>query len=524
MSEVNTVDIADATGTTRTVATLSLAMRTEDAAAESDPRGTPIIGVRRDTLSTSEVSADGDYVAIKADSRGALHVAISAAAGSIGKAEDAAHSSADVGVMALSVRSDTAAATSGTDGDYQPLITDSTGRLHVNIVAAASSIAKAEDAAHSSADVGVMALSVRSDTAAATSGTDGDYQPLITDASGRLHASIAGNLYTEDAAAASDPVGPALIAVRRDTLSTSEVSADGDNVALKADSRGALHVAVSAAAASIGKAEDAAHSSGDVGVMMLSVRADAAAASAGTDGDYQAVTTDASGRLRTNIHSSATSIAKDEDAASTSADTGAAILVVQKAAPTNLAGTDADYAFPQMSDGRLWVSGDINIVQAASSTITRPADTTAYTSGDLVANSVTAGSVAALQFTTLARTSGGGGEVTGVTIQKSTNVITNVALRVHLFDTIPTFTSAGDNSAISSVVVAADKGYLGYVDITTFVAFSDVAWGSGAVDNSRGSLAYKATAQIIYGIVEARGAFAPGNAEVFTIRLHARQN
>lgn len=52
----------------------------------------------------------------------------------------------------------------------------------------AASLGKAEDAAHASGDVGVMALSVRKDTAAATSGTDGDYQPLTTDANGRLHA------------------------------------------------------------------------------------------------------------------------------------------------------------------------------------------------------------------------------------------------------------------------------------------------------------------------------------------------
>lgn len=49
----------------------------------------------------------------------------------LGKAEDAAHTSGDVGVMALSVRANTAAATSSADGDYQPLITDTNGRLHV---------------------------------------------------------------------------------------------------------------------------------------------------------------------------------------------------------------------------------------------------------------------------------------------------------------------------------------------------------------------------------------------------------
>jgi hypothetical protein len=48
-------------------------------------------------------------------------------------AEDAAHVSGDVGIQALTVRQDAAAALGQTDGDYQPLVTDSTGRLHVNV-------------------------------------------------------------------------------------------------------------------------------------------------------------------------------------------------------------------------------------------------------------------------------------------------------------------------------------------------------------------------------------------------------
>ena len=47
--------------------------------------------------------------------------------------------------------------------------------------------AQREDLPHASGDMGTMAFAVRSDTAAALGGTDGDYQPLITDASGRLH-------------------------------------------------------------------------------------------------------------------------------------------------------------------------------------------------------------------------------------------------------------------------------------------------------------------------------------------------
>jgi len=82
-------------------------------------------------------------------------------------------------------------------------------------------------------------------TTAAPTYTTGQISPLSLDTSGALRVSGAGGgtQYTEDVAAATDPVGNMLIAVRKDTLSTSEVSADGDNIALKATNKGKLHVA-----------------------------------------------------------------------------------------------------------------------------------------------------------------------------------------------------------------------------------------------------------------------------------------
>jgi hypothetical protein len=51
------------------------------------------------------------------------------------------------------------------------------------------------------------------------------------------------------------------------------------------------------AATNLGKAEDAVHASGDVGVMALAVRKDTAVA-LGANGDYVPLTTDATGNLR----------------------------------------------------------------------------------------------------------------------------------------------------------------------------------------------------------------------------------
>lgn len=53
-------------------------------------------------------------------------------------------------------------------------------------------------------------------------------------------------------------------------------------------------------ATNLGKAEDAAHTSGDTGVQLLAVRKDTAAALAGTDGDYAPLEVDANGKLHVN--------------------------------------------------------------------------------------------------------------------------------------------------------------------------------------------------------------------------------
>lgn len=60
------------------------------------------------------------------------------AATRLGKAEDAAHASGDVGVQGLGVRTDTMASLAGTTGDYAPIQFDSNGRLRVFEQATAS--------------------------------------------------------------------------------------------------------------------------------------------------------------------------------------------------------------------------------------------------------------------------------------------------------------------------------------------------------------------------------------------------
>lgn len=64
----------------------------------------------------------------------------------------------------------------------------------------------------------------------------------LTDTSGDYVGAGAGTQYTEDAASAADPVGTQIISRRRDALSGTEVSADGDVIAVNSTSKGELYV------------------------------------------------------------------------------------------------------------------------------------------------------------------------------------------------------------------------------------------------------------------------------------------
>lgn len=98
---------------------------------------------------------------------------------SLGKAEDAAHASGDTGVAVLAVRRDAAAAGSGTDGDYSTVNVDAAGKLWVTGTAL-------EDDAHATGDKGHVLLARRKDTPAVSSGTDGDYSTVDVNADGAL--------------------------------------------------------------------------------------------------------------------------------------------------------------------------------------------------------------------------------------------------------------------------------------------------------------------------------------------------
>ncbi len=150
----------------------------------------------------------GDASLAEQQAQTAILTTIDADTGTIAsaiKTEDAAHVDADKGIMMLGVRNSSLSVMTSANGDYSPFALSGLGELYVTTATvtpgtSAANLGKAEDAAHSTGDTGVMALCVRRDTAATSATTDGDYNPCQTDASGRMWA----NTELPDAAALAD--------------------------------------------------------------------------------------------------------------------------------------------------------------------------------------------------------------------------------------------------------------------------------------------------------------------------------
>jgi hypothetical protein len=100
--------------------------------------GTPTVTVGNASIPVTDdggsLTVDGTVAATQSGTWNVGTVTPGTDATNLGKAEDAAHSASDVGVMALAVRNDSAATTLvSANGDYSAVSVDNRGRLYVNV-------------------------------------------------------------------------------------------------------------------------------------------------------------------------------------------------------------------------------------------------------------------------------------------------------------------------------------------------------------------------------------------------------
>jgi hypothetical protein len=152
-------------------------------------------------------------------------------------------------------------------------------------------------------------------------------------------------------------------------------------------------------------------------------------------------------------------------------------------------------------------------IRTISGSFTRPADTTAYASGDLMANSTTAGSVDAITVRGWGQTTGSGSFIHQVRIRKSGTSVTTCTIRVHLLTADPATVTNGDNAAFS---ISGSSDWLCSFDVPVTQAFTDGACGLLIVSDPV-PIRVAGASQTLFALCEARSAYTPASGEVFTV-------
>lgn len=163
-------------------------------------------------------------------------------------------------------------------------------------------------------------------------------------------------------------------------------------------------------------------------------------------------------------------------------------------------------------------------------TITRPADTTQYGQGEVIASSGTAATAIAALPT---YTPGIPVELHSVTLSKPNNNTTNAQFRLWVLDSEPALTN-GDNGALAGITmsqvvavfactVAAGDIYVSQslADMHDVLAVKTMVGASGA------EVGFTPRRNILMGkkhwfVLEARAAYTPASGEVFSLRLNVR--
>lgn len=226
-------------------------------------------------------------------------------------------------------------------------------------------------------------------------------------------------------------------------------------------------------ATSLGKAEDATHTSGDTGVEVLGVYK-ATPTGMCSDGEYCPLTVSGKGALNVNIWSSsaeslATNILKAEDSAAASGDAIVAVGAVHQVAPNASVnvGTAGDYGVlgANLTTGALYTDpvGNTTTVCVAIT----PDDDAAYTANDVVA---TEDATDPLSFASVFRTNVNSGTLNSIQI---TNTEADaVGWRVVLFDADPSASTTTDGSGLTVADADLTK-IVGQVSVADCTSYAD---------------------------------------------------
>ena len=157
---------------------------------------------------------------------------------------------------------------------------------------------------------------------------------------------------------------------------------------------------------------------------------------------------------------------------------------------------------------------------AITASFVRPANTTQYTIGDLVANNATSSLVIVPSFLT-ARNKNDGCLIRRVRLFKSGTSLTSASFRVYLFNQPPVPT-VGDNGQLnnsSALAVDTVAGLVGFFDIIMTRSGVIGAEGAGVPDSGFDIIVAPRSDANLYALIEATAAYTPASGETFNVTI-----
>lgn len=164
------------------------------------------------------------------------------------------------------------------------------------------------------------------------------------------------------------------------------------------------------------------------------------------------------------------------------------------------------------------VGGTSTVVETS---ITRPADTTAYADGDAVTDSTSTPNDS--EFSGCSRVNDGSGVILSATLIDSVNGTVPTGFDLFLFDTAPTATN--DNTAFALTDANAND-CIGVISFTSASDGIDAGANNYIYHKSGLNIPFVCSggATKLYGLLVVRGAYTPASAEVFQMRLGILQD
>lgn len=151
-------------------------------------------------------------------------------------------------------------------------------------------------------------------------------------------------------------------------------------------------------------------------------------------------------------------------------------------------------------------------------TITRPADTTSYSTNDVIG----AGTSATMTFANSLRTNGNSGYITKAKVMLNSAVPVGNQTRLHLFNVAPA--DIADNAQMA-LLYADESKYLGFIDFPSLVTEGTGSTTAYALWTGQLAITADPASTSVFGILELKTSFnTPPSAMVTAVRLTIDQN